>query len=177
MHMQCVTSLRDCMLASRKKAEKSSKATSEDYNYLKENQQRLSRPRWQREKYVPRPPEEFPYRPHITGRSTPRPERGRPVKKPTVPCCFQHEDLEAEFWANMRFPVSRKALRACASKKICELSKPRQFPRKTHCLVPEDQSARRRKMSPRQWRHHLERLEFLCKPNQPVLAKIMCCCS
>uniref|UniRef100_A0A6P4FJB8 Uncharacterized protein LOC108052672 n=1 Tax=Drosophila rhopaloa TaxID=1041015 RepID=A0A6P4FJB8_DRORH len=159
------------------KQKKSSKPTSEDDNYLRENQQRLSRPRWQREKYITPPPEQFSYRPHLTGRSTPRPEHGRPVKKPTVPCCFQHEDLETEFWANMRFPVSRKALRACPSKKICELSQPRQFPRKAHCSMAEDQIVRRRKMTPRQWRLHLQRLEFLSKPNPRVLADLICCCS
>ncbi|XP_070853158.1 uncharacterized protein [Drosophila suzukii] len=156
-----------------------SKPTSEDDDFLRENQQRLSMPRWQRRKYIPPKPEEFSYRPHLNGRRTPRPERGRPVKKPSVPCCFQHVDLENEFWANMRFPISRKALVACPSKKICELSRPRQIPQKPHCSVPmnfDDQMPKRRKMSPRQWRHHLQRLEFLSKPNPRVMAELFCCC-
>ncbi|XP_016960525.1 uncharacterized protein LOC108031517 isoform X2 [Drosophila biarmipes] len=158
---------------------KGSEPTSEDDDFLRENQERLSMPRWQRKKYIAPTPKEFPFRPHLTGRRTPRPERGRPVQKPTVPCCFQHVDLENEFWANMRFPISRKALLAYPSKKICELSRPRQLPRKPHCPVPvnlDDQMPRRRKMSPRQWRLHLQRLEFLSKPNPRVMAELVCCC-
>nr|XP_044250037.1 uncharacterized protein LOC108056037 [Drosophila takahashii] len=157
----------------------SNPSSEEDDNFLRENTQRLSMPRWQRKKHNPSPPEKFAYRPRLTGRRTPRPESGRPVEKPAVPCCFQHVDLENEFWANMRFPISRKALIACPSKKICELSRPRKF-RRLHCKVPtksDDQIPKRRKMSPRQWRLHLQRLEFLSKPNPRVLAGLICCCS
>ncbi|EDV48498.1 uncharacterized protein LOC6554030 [Drosophila erecta] len=146
---------------------------------LRENRNRLSAPRWQRQKYIPPPPEQFPYRPQIIGQSVPRPEHGRPVERPAVPCCFQHVELENDFWASLRFPVSRKALTARPSKKIYELSRPRQFPLACHCSMYsnyEDQVPRRRKMSPRQWRLHLQRLEFLSKPNPRVLADLMCCC-
>ncbi|EDX12345.1 uncharacterized protein LOC6727462 [Drosophila simulans] len=146
---------------------------------LRENPYRLSMPRWQRQKYIPPPPEQFPYRPQIIGQSAPpRPEHGRPVQRPVVPCCFQHVDLENEFWSNLRFPVSRKALTARPSKKIYELARPRQYPQKCHCSVPnnEEEVPKRRKMSPREWRHHLQRLEFLSKPNPRVLADLLCCC-
>ncbi|XP_017060745.1 uncharacterized protein LOC108101067 [Drosophila ficusphila] len=156
------------------------KKTSEDIESLKENEQRLSMPRWQRKKYIPPPPEEYPYRPRITGKPVQCPERGRPVKRTAVPHCFQHIELEIEFWANLRFPVSQNALRASPKKKILELSRPRKCPPKPHCPGPnnsEDQMPRRRKMSPRQWRLHLQRLEFLSRPNQRVLAELLCCCT
>ncbi|XP_020814046.1 uncharacterized protein LOC110188620 [Drosophila serrata] len=134
---------------------------------------RLSRPRWERSKYIPPPKEVFTYRPKTNGRPYPCPERGRPTKKPKVPCCFQHEDIEAEFWANLRFPVSRKALEALPSKKTCKLSRPREI-----CWEPprfEGEIYCRRKMSPRQWRCHLERLQYLSLPNFRVLAEMGPC--
>lgn len=138
--------------------------------------QRLSQPKWQREKYVPPAKEVFPYRPHIRGRCPPLPEKGRPSRKPKVPCCFQHKDLEIEFWSNIRFPVSRKALCAQPKKAIITLSKPREYPPPQHCPIPDrpdcDCIPRRNKMTPMQWRLHRQRLEFLAKPPPRVLAEL-----
>ncbi|XP_017103310.2 uncharacterized protein [Drosophila bipectinata] len=141
--------------------------------------ERLSQPRWQRKKHVPPKKEVFPYRPHIMGRHPPQPEKGRPVRKPKVPCCFQHKDLEIEFWSNIRFPISRKALLAVPRQSILALSKPREYPPPQHCpipLRPDDMFVpRRNKMTAHQWRLHRQRLEFLAKPNARVLAALGGC--
>ncbi|XP_017085016.2 uncharacterized protein LOC108117211 [Drosophila eugracilis] len=160
--------------------EKVKKLTTEEVKTLRENQDRLTIPKWQRKKHIHPPPKQFPYRPQLSGRKKPSPEPGRPVKKPFVPCCFQHEDLETDFWAKIRFPISRRALTATPSRKICELAEPRQFPPKTHCSWPnsyENHKPKSQKMSPRQWRIHLQRLEFLSKPKPRILPpRMVCCC-
>ncbi|XP_034665535.1 adhesive plaque matrix protein [Drosophila subobscura] len=140
---------------------------------------RLSKPRWHRAKYQPPPKELFPYRPRLAYQPRPRPEPGRPADKPKVPCCFQHEDVEAEFWATVRFPVSKSARKTMPSQKDCELSKPKTMPPKPHCPLPPemlDGPPMRTKMSPRQWRAHLRRLKFLSQPSERMLADLPCFC-
>ncbi|XP_017036008.1 uncharacterized protein [Drosophila kikkawai] len=147
--------------------------SSEDHDSHMANLRRLSTPRWQRSKYIAPPKEVFTFRPRMTERPCPCPERGRPAKKPKVPCCFQHEDLEAEFWANIRFPVSQRALRAFPTMKTCRLAQPRK--KISPYILFEEEVPCRRKMSPRQWRCHLQRLEYLSKPNFRVLAELRRC--
>ncbi|KRF99891.1 uncharacterized protein Dwil_GK28195 [Drosophila willistoni] len=145
--------------------------------HLEEVASALSQPRWQRNKYHAPPKPEFPYRPNLGYYKAPKPERGRPVEKPKVPCCFQHDDIKAEFWSTIRFPVSKRAQHAVPSRKICELSRPRTA--KPHCPFPEirnDKPPRRTKMSSRQWRAHLQRLDYLAKPSPRALAELACNC-
>ncbi|KAM8704258.1 hypothetical protein ACLKA7_008802 [Drosophila subpalustris] len=138
----------------------------------------LSVPRVTREKFVAPPARIFTYRPQLSYRDPPRLEVGRPSKKPPVPCCFQHDDLEAEFWANIRFPISKRALRAKPTQKLIELAKPRVYPPKPHCPIPQnmdDQPRKRTKMTAKQWQQHLARLKYLSRPNPRVLAELALC--
>ncbi|XP_034486008.1 uncharacterized protein LOC117790622 [Drosophila innubila] len=140
--------------------------------------EKLSQPRIIREKFVAPPIVPFAYRPQLSYRDPPRPEIGRPVPKPPVPCCFQHEDIEAAFWANIRFPVSKKALRAKTTQKMYELAQPKSYPPKPHCPIPKntnDQPRKRKKMSRKQWRQHLARIDYLSMPNPRVLAELPSC--
>lgn len=154
------------------------KEEREKRHQLQTKLESLSQPKLRTEKFVKPAPRPFAYRPQLSYHGPPRPEVGRPIKKPPVPCCFQHEDVEAAFWANIRFPVSKKALRAHPTQKIIELAQPRTYPPKQHCKIPvkkEDQPRKRKKMSSKQWRQHLARLEFLSRPNPRVLAELPCC--
>ncbi|XP_023166090.2 uncharacterized protein LOC111596209 [Drosophila hydei] len=134
----------------------------------------LSQPKVRRKKHVNPPKREYPYRPQLCNRAPPRPEPGRPVEKPKVPCCFQHEILKINFWSNIDFKISTNALKAKASKKIVELAKPRTYPRKLHCPLPEKPIDRilKRKMSAKQWRDHQMRLKALSQPNARILDEL-----
>ncbi|XP_064549234.1 uncharacterized protein LOC135435907 [Drosophila montana] len=142
---------------------------------IQENLVNLSQPKYRREKYSAPPKREHAYRPQLSNRPPAKPERGRPTEKPKVPCCFQHEELKINFWSNMRFKISRNALKAKPSKKCAELAKPRTYPPKLHCPLPpntDEQIPKRKKMSAKRWREHLMRLEFLSLPNPRVLADL-----
>lgn len=131
---------------------------------------KLSKPRNPRRKYVAPPKDNFTYRPWIGDRPPPRLERGRPRKKPKIPLWFQHDKLEIDFWSKLRFPVSRGAKRAVASKRCINLSLPR-------CCIAkpiERPPPKRQKMSSRQWREHQRRLSYLSLPNPRVLAELCC---
>ncbi|KRF83687.1 uncharacterized protein [Drosophila virilis] len=142
---------------------------------LKEKIEILSQPKYKREKYLPPPKREHPYRPQLPYRPPPKPERGRPTEKPKVPCCFQHEELKINFWSNLRFKISPQALKAKPSKKVVELARPRTYPPKLHCPLPankDEKIPKRKKMSAKQWKDHLMRLDFLSQPNPRVLADL-----
>ncbi|EDW38523.1 GL11968 [Drosophila persimilis] len=140
---------------------------------------RLSSPRWRRGKYQPPPPEVFAYRPRLAYQPRPMPEPGRPANKIKVPCCFQHDDVESEFWATVRFPVSKNARSTMPSRKDCELSRPRAVPPKPHCPLPSQNAylmPKRKKMTARQWRAHQQRLKILAQPSERILAELPCFC-
>ncbi|XP_017968816.1 uncharacterized protein LOC108660066 [Drosophila navojoa] len=142
---------------------------------LQQHFETLSQPKHKRKKYVKPPKREYPYRPQLCNRPPPRPERGRPVAKPKVPCCFQHENLRLDFWSKIDYKISPNALRAKASKKVVELAKPRTYPPKPHCPLPakpEEPVPKRTKMSARQWREHRIRLNSLSLPNPRVLEEL-----
>lgn len=135
----------------------------------KEAIKRLSKPRNPRRNYVAPSKNIFTYRPWIGNGPPPRLERGRPRKTPKIPLWFQHDELEIDFWSKLRFPVSRGAKRAVASKRWINLSLPR-------CSLPKpiERPPKRQKMSPRQWRSHQRRLSYLSLPNPRVLAELCC---
>ncbi|XP_060649779.1 uncharacterized protein LOC132786982 [Drosophila nasuta] len=155
------------------------KERQEKKKRLQEKFDDLSVPRYKRDKFIAPPPKPFPFRPQIDyRRPQKKPERGRPWPMPIVPCCFQHEDVKAAFWANLRFPISRNALRAKPTQKIIELAQPRVYPPKPHCPIPidwENMPRKRTKMTLNQWRMHLSRLEYLARPNRRVLAELEIC--
>ncbi|XP_030374878.1 uncharacterized protein LOC115624358 isoform X2 [Scaptodrosophila lebanonensis] len=139
----------------------------------------LSTPRWPRQKVEPSCPQDYPYRPVQSAKNLRprRPEPTRPVCKPVVPCCFQHEELEADFWSELRFPVSKRAQHATASKRIVKLAKPKQYPTKPlheQCIPKKEEvkMPKRKRMNSRQWRDHQQRLQYLSKPNARVLAEL-----
>ncbi|ALC46984.1 CG31245, partial [Drosophila busckii] len=137
--------------------------------------ERLSQPRMPRGKYIAPVKPPHPFRPQINRHIIPRPERSRPAKQPVVPCCFQHVDIEAEFWKTIRFPVSKAARSYKPTAKLIELAQPRSYPPKPHCPLPpaaDLSPPKRSKMTREQWRNHLCRLHYLALPSQRVLAEL-----
>lgn len=115
--------------------------------------------------------DESPYNPVITWGQPAYRDKGRPFQPPYVPCCFQHDDMEAEFWSQLRFPVRKQALRGHATLRIINLAKPRTLPLIPHCPIPPRTLApldvpppKRKKFTPQGWRFHQIRLLYLSQP-------------
>ncbi|XP_017060743.1 uncharacterized protein LOC108101065 [Drosophila ficusphila] len=141
-----------------------------DEDELLEKMQLLAKPRKITQKYDVRnmPPA---YSPVIFWGKPPHHDPGRPFKPPYVPGCFVHNELEADFWAQLRFPVRQAALKAHISPRIRNLSKPRTYPPIPHCPIPEKvldpldvRPPPRKKFTPKAWRSHQIRLMYLSKP-------------
>ncbi|EDW49480.1 uncharacterized protein LOC6619083 [Drosophila sechellia] len=113
-----------------------------------------------------------PYSPIIVWGQPPLHDKGRPFKPPNKPCCFFNADIEDKWWAELRFPIRKAALKARITPRILSLSKPKitpQFP--PHCYHPEHiydvlnvKPPRRKKFTPQGWRLHQIRLLYLSKP-------------
>ncbi|XP_052834625.1 uncharacterized protein LOC128251615 [Drosophila gunungcola] len=115
---------------------------------------------------------EHPYSPIIVWGQPPLHDKGRPFKPPQKPCCFFNADIEDKWWAELRFPIRKAALKARITPRILSLSKPKitpQFP--PHCYHPDHiydvltvKPPPRRKFTPQGWRLHQIRLLYLSKP-------------
>ncbi|XP_055921987.1 uncharacterized protein LOC129953164 [Eupeodes corollae] len=90
-------------------------------------------------------------------------KNGSSLESLIIPKWWFHEESEMNFWRNMRFSVSRKALKYKISDRIENLAKPREFPIKPHCYVPEP--FKRVRMTSEQWNKHKKRLEYLSDSN------------
>ncbi|XP_017103308.2 uncharacterized protein [Drosophila bipectinata] len=141
-----------------------------DPDERQEKLETLSTPRTITEKYarIYNPPA---YSPAIVWGRPPHRDPGRPFKPPYVPECFPTEEVEADFWAQLRFPIRPAALLGLASPRIVSLAKPREYPPIPHCLIPERPLAPleeppppRKKFTRSGWRHHQIRLMYLAKP-------------
>ncbi|XP_016994945.2 uncharacterized protein [Drosophila takahashii] len=141
-----------------------------DEDELQERMLTLAKPRKITEKYnmQDRPPT---YSPAIIWGKPAHRDPGRPFEPPHVPSCFPHDDLEGEFWAQLRFPVRQAALLAKVSPRILSLAKPRPNPPTPHCPIPKKildpldvPPPPRKKFSNRAWRLHQIRLIYLSKP-------------
>ncbi|XP_033245828.1 uncharacterized protein LOC108155316 [Drosophila miranda] len=115
--------------------------------------------------------DDSPYNPVITVGQPPHRDRGRPFQPPSVPCCFQHNEVEADFWSQLRFPVRKEALKGQASPRIIDLARPRTLPPTPHCPIPPKTPApldvpppKRKKFTPQGWRLHQIRLTYLSQP-------------
>ncbi|EDV48499.1 uncharacterized protein LOC6554031 [Drosophila erecta] len=137
---------------------------------LRERMLLLAKPRKITEKYntPDRPPA---YSPAIFWGRPPHRDPGRPFQPPHVPDCFPTDELEADFWAQLRFPVRPAALLGKITPRIQSLAKPRVYPPTPHCPVPEKvlhpldvPPPPRRKFTNRGWRMHQIRLLYLSKP-------------
>ncbi|XP_037956534.1 uncharacterized protein LOC119686133 [Teleopsis dalmanni] len=147
-----------------KKKKKKKKSLDE----LLESLVKLCIPKNPREKYEYPEEEDFPYSPKIDRKQPARKDKGRPFEPPEVPECFQHIDIEIDFWSTLRFPVRPSAQNYKASPTILRLAQPRQpYIYNLHCPLPErkrDVVPVRTKMTKRQWVEHMRRLEYLAKP-------------
>ncbi|EDV43389.1 uncharacterized protein Dana_GF19945 [Drosophila ananassae] len=141
-----------------------------DPDEREEKLEALSMPRTITEKYtkIYDPPA---YSPAIVWGRPPHRDPGRPFKPPFVPQCFPNDDIEGDFWAQMRFPIRPAALLGSATPRIVSLAKPRQYPPIPHCILPktrldplDERPPPRKKFTPREWRHHQIRLMYLSKP-------------
>ncbi|XP_016990602.1 uncharacterized protein LOC108052669 [Drosophila rhopaloa] len=141
-----------------------------DEDELRERMLELANPRKVTQKYsiTDRPPA---YSPVISWGKPPHRDPGRPFKPPFVPVCFPTDELEAEFWAQLRFPVRQAALLGKVTPRILNLSKPRSYPPTPHCPIPERlpdpldvPPPPRKKFTSREWRLHQIRLIYLSKP-------------
>ncbi|XP_036332856.1 uncharacterized protein LOC118744169 [Rhagoletis pomonella] len=150
----------------KKKKEKKKKTYTLDE--LLAHAAQLSEPRDPREKYVYPPPPDYPYAPQISHIEPAKKDAGRPFQPPKVPKWFHHLEIETEFWSTLRFPIIRAALNYKPTANILRLSLPRIVPPlRPHCPIPEppeEYVPPRRRMTYRQWREHLRRLEYLAKP-------------
>ncbi|SPP83766.1 uncharacterized protein LOC117586530 [Drosophila guanche] len=111
------------------------------------------------------------YSPVIVLGQPPHRDKGRPFQPPYVPCCFQHDDVEANFWSQLRFPIRKEALRTSATPRIISLAKPRTLPVHPHCPIPprsldplDVPPPKRKKFTAQGWRLHQIRLIYLSKP-------------
>ncbi|XP_017141525.1 uncharacterized protein LOC108155317 [Drosophila miranda] len=145
----------------------------EDDLDMGEKMEQLSIPleRRQRKKYQPIPPS-ITYNPMIVWGQQPHLDKGRPFKPPEKPCCFPNSDIEDEFWATLRFPVRKAALKGRPTARIISLARPKVMPPwPPHCPLPEKTPApldvpppKRKKFTPQGWRMHQIRLIYLSKP-------------
>ncbi|XP_033162498.1 uncharacterized protein LOC117142557 [Drosophila mauritiana] len=141
-----------------------------DEDELRERMLMLAKPRKITEKY--NTPDLPPaYSPAISWGKPPHRDPGRPFKPPYVPACFPTDELKADFWAQLRFPVRQAALLGKITPRIQSLAKPRVYPPTPHCLInrnvlhPLDvQPPPRKKFTHRGWRLHQIRLLYLSKP-------------
>lgn len=144
-----------------------------DMDSLEESMEKLSKPleRKMTPKHVYQP-RFYAYSPVIVWGKPPHHDKGRPFRPPFVPCCFPNDDIEDEFWANLRFPVRPSALKARPTARILSLAKPHIMPpNPPHCPIPKKAPAplevpppKRKKFTPRGWRLHQIRLIYLSKP-------------
>ncbi|XP_075145720.1 uncharacterized protein LOC142220453 [Haematobia irritans] len=144
------------------------------YEELMERAETLARPRKRRSKYEYPPEPVFAFIPQLNPKRPPKKERGRPFATPDVPPDFQHDELEIDFWSQLRFPLRPSVFTYNPTENILRLAKPKDVPpQKQHCPIPEkpeEYVAPRRRMSSRQWREHKRRLEYLAKPiYRPVI--------
>ncbi|XP_017112139.1 uncharacterized protein LOC108135787 [Drosophila elegans] len=130
----------------------------------------LAKPRKITEKYTAyaKPPA---YSPVISWGKPPHHDPGRPFKPPHVPRCFPTDEIEGQFWAQLRFPVRQAALMGKATPRILNLAKPRPYPPTPHCPIPprirdplDVPPPPRKKFTSRGWRMHQIRLIYLSKP-------------
>lgn len=137
---------------------------------LEERMGKLAKPRKITEKF--QMTHESPaYSPVIFWGQPPHHDPGRPFKPPRVPGCFPNDELEADFWSQLRFPVRQAALWGQATPRILSLSKPRRYPPHPHCPIPytvrdplDEEPPPRKKFTRRGWRLHQIRLIYLSKP-------------
>lgn len=116
--------------------------------------------------------EKFPYSPVIVWGQPAHHDKGRPFKKPFMPCCFPNKDIEDDFWAELRFPIRPAALKARPTARILSLAKPHIMPPSPpHCPIPRRAYAplevpppKRKKFTPKGWRLHQLRLLYLSQP-------------
>lgn len=134
---------------------------------------KLSAPKTPRKKYE-RPEINYPYAPLINSKGSPKKDPGRPFPLPIVPERFYHQELEIDWWSQLRFQISRSALKHKPTLKEILMSKPRVSPPLvSHCPVPEpipEIIPKRQRMTYKQWKEHLRRLEYLSKPNNGFLS-------
>ncbi|XP_067614397.1 uncharacterized protein [Eurosta solidaginis] len=151
-----------------KKKKKEKKKKTYTFAELIEHAAQISQPRDPREKYEYPPPPDYPYAPKISLKEPAKKDPGRPFKPPTVPKWFNHLELETEFWSTLRFPIIQAALNYKPTANVLRLALPRMVPPlRPHCSIPEppiEFIPPRRRMTYRQWREHLRRLEYLAKP-------------
>lgn len=77
------------------------------------------------------------YSPVIVWGQPPHHDKGRPFEPPKMPCCFPNADIEDKFWAELRFPIRKAALKAKITPRILSLSKPKKTPQfPPHCYHP-----------------------------------------
>lgn len=89
-----------------------------------------------------------------------------------MPCCFPNADIEDKFWAELRFPIRKAALKAKITPRILSLSKPKKTPQfPPHCYHPPHiydilalPGPKRKKFTPQGWRLHQIRLLYLSQP-------------
>lgn len=112
------------------------------------------------------------YSPVIVWGQPPHHDKGRPFAKPFMPCCFPNKDIEDDYWAELRFPISPAALKARPTARILNLAKPHIMPpNPPHCMIPERTLAplevpppKRKKFTAKGWRLHQIRLIYLSQP-------------
>lgn len=131
---------------------------------------KLATPRHPREKhkFPDEAPTSFTYSPKIDFKKAAHKDKGRPVIMPEVPRKFLNNEAKEEFWMEYRFPISKKAINCRVTERYVLMAIPRVTPPDPpHCPIPEkpiEYVAPRRKMTYRQWRQHLRRLEYLARP-------------
>lgn len=126
---------------------------------------KLAQPKWCRPKYV-RPEVIYPYSPKINCRRPPHRDKWRPFQLVKLPHWWHHTEIEMDYWRFMRFPISICALKHKTTCFDHRMAVPRTHPPKVHCpYPPRDYSPPDRvRMGPKQWRSHLQRLEYLADP-------------
>ncbi|XP_034665534.1 uncharacterized protein LOC117899554 [Drosophila subobscura] len=149
------------------------KAADEDDLDMLEKMEKLSIPLARRQRKVHQ--YVYPvnaYNPMIVWGQQPRPDKGRPFDPPHVPCCFPNSDIEDEFWATLRFPVRKQALKGRPSPRIVSLARPKVMPPwPPHCAIPprtvdplDVPPPKRKKFTAQAWRLHQIRLLYLSRP-------------
>ncbi|KRF99890.1 uncharacterized protein Dwil_GK27763 [Drosophila willistoni] len=145
-----------------------------EYYELMENLEKLAKPPdrmlTKKHQFVDRDP---PFSPVIVWGQPPHHDKGRPFEPPHVPCCFINDELEADFWSHLRFPIRRTALKARASPRIVSLARPKAYPPLPHCPIPprtlpwwDQPGPKRKKFTSSGWRLHQIRLAYLSKPTR-----------
>ncbi|XP_055847738.1 uncharacterized protein LOC129913207 [Episyrphus balteatus] len=132
---------------------------------LQERLNELALPKNKCEKYNSSSPHVYTFKP-ITNSS--RKTVIHSSKCVRVPKWWNHEESEMSFWRDMRFPISYRAFQYQISNRIEDLAKPKKFPIKPHCPVPEPpvfEPIERVQMTKQQWKEHLRRLEYLSDSN------------